>query len=308
MKHPQPPRSDHTIHTIAIASGKGGVGKTHITVSLAALMASLGHRVLVIDADLGLANADLLLDVRPEYGLKHVVSGRVPIEAALTESPLGVTLLPGLTDTSEDLQLDSSEKLALLAALGSIAPRFDLALVDTAGGIGDTGLFFCQGADEVLLVTSPEPTSLADTYALARALVKRARQTRLSLVVNQCVNERVARAVHERLANLCERFFDLPLPLSGWLPLDAAVCAAVMRRTPVVCASPGAPATQRLHHLAERLGRSERAPWPRSGLSLFVKPAPQAAEPRGIVDPYSDPDHCRGDVLEGGPHLAPGQA
>ncbi len=292
------------IHSIAIASGKGGVGKTHLTVSLAVILANRGQRVLVVDADLGLANADLFLECTPEFGLKHVVSGQVSIEDALVESPLGVTLLSGVSDPTRDLSLESHEKLALLAALSSISHRFDVVLIDTSGGITDTSLFFCQGADEVLVVTTPEPTSLADSYALIRALVKRARQPRVSLVVNQCVNERVARAVHERLTGLSQRFLDLPLGLSGWLPFDAAVCAAVMRRLPVVCASPQAEASLRLHALSDRLGDPRHAGWPRSGLSLFVKPPARAS---GKVDPYSDRDHCDKDGFGGGSAIAQGQ-
>lgn len=276
-------------HAIAIASGKGGVGKTHLTVSLAALMSARGLRVLVVDADLGLANADLLLDVAPGHGLHDVARGRVAIEDALVESPLGLTVLSGVADTTQELALDAAEKLSLLAALSSIGDRFDAVLIDTAGGLSDTGLFFCQGADEVLAVTTPEPTSLADTYALVRALARRARQPRVGLVVNQCAGDKVARAVHERLAPLAQRFLELPLPLIGWVPFDAAVCAAVMRRSPVVRAAPMSNATQRLQHLTDRLMAPRHTTSPRSALSFFLKTDP---DPGGIVDPVDRPPHC----------------
>lgn len=270
---------------IAIASGKGGVGKTHLAVSLAVLFAERGLRVLVIDADMGLANADLLLDVEPTRGLSDVARGRCSIEEALVESPHGVSLLSGLADTSGELTLTSSDKLALLGALASLSSRFDLVLIDTAGGVDDTSLFFCQGADEVIAVTTPEPTSLADTYALTRALTRRVQQRRVGLVVNQCMGERVAHAVHERLAPLAQRFLDAPLPLLGHIPMDPAVCAAVMRRLPVVVSARKCPATDGLQQLADRLAAARHRDSPRPGLSFFLK---SERHQGGIVDPYSD--------------------
>ena len=277
--------TEHSPWAIAIASGKGGVGKTHLTVSLAILLQRRGLRVLVVDADLGLANVDLLLDVEPTHGLKDVATGQCSVEDALVESPLGVTLLPGLADSSGELTLSSSDKLALLGALASLADRFDVVLIDTAGGVDDANLFFCQGADEVLAVTTPEPTSLADTYALVRALTRRARQRRVGLVVNQCVDERIARAVHERLASLAQRFLDAPLPLMGHIPFDGAVCAAVMRRQPVVVSAPNTSASEGLRALAARLTSARYRGWPRPSLSFFLK---SAHDPGGIVDPLSD--------------------
>lgn len=275
----------HSTWAIAIASGKGGVGKTHLAVSLAVLFARRGLRVLVIDADMGLANADLLLDVEPTRGLGDVARGRCSIEEALVESPHGVSLLSGLADTSGELTLTSSDKLALLGALASLSSRYDLVLIDTAGGVDDTSLFFCQGADEVIAVTTPEPTSLADTYALTRALTRRVQQRRVGLVVNQCMGDRVARAVHERLAPLAQRFLDAPLPLLGHIPMDPAVCAAVMRRLPVVVSAQKCPATDGLQALADRLGAARHCRSPRPGLSFFLK---SELDPGGIVDPYSE--------------------
>lgn len=280
---------------IAIASGKGGVGKTHLTVSLAILLARRGLRVLVVDADLGLANADLLLDVEPTLGLIDVATGACSIEAALIESPYGVTLLPGLADASSELSLSSSDKLALLGALASLSDRFDVVLIDTSGGIGDTNLFFCQGADEVLAVTTPEPTSLADTYALVRALSRRAHQSRVGLVVNQCMGERVARAVHERLAPLAQRFLEVPLPLMGYVAFDAAVCAAVMRRTPVVVSNPTTSASEGLQALARRLTDARYLDRPRPSFSFFLK---SSHDPGGIVDPCPDRAHSGGGARE----------
>ncbi len=259
---------------IAITSGKGGVGKTHIAVSLAVSLAERGARVLLIDADLGLCNADLLLDVTPERGILHVARGEAAIEDVLVSSPLGVTLLPGLGDTARDSSLSPSEKLALLGSLQSIGDRFDVVVIDTAAGLGDTTLFFASGADEALLVTTPEPTSLADTYGLMKALAKRGRQRRLGLIVNQATSPQIVNAVHKRLRELAGRFLELPLSLAGAIPFDGQVHAAVMRRRPVVCDAPRSEASRELHALAHHLADLE--PTRSSGIALFGQSAESA--------------------------------
>jgi flagellar biosynthesis protein FlhG len=252
---------------IAITSGKGGVGKTHIAVSLAVSLAEQGSRVLLIDGDLGMSNADLLLDVTPERGLVHVARGEATIEEVLVGSPLGVTLLPGLGDGTHEATLTPAEKLALLGALAGIGDRFDVVIIDTAAGLSDTTLFLASGADEALVVTTPEPTSLADTYGLMRALSRRGRQHQLGLIVNQAMGAEVAHAVHRRLSQLVERFLELPVPLAGWVPFDAQVHAAVMRRRPVVSDSERSAASRQLRGLAQAVVARPQSP--SRGIALF---------------------------------------
>ncbi|MFO0748846.1 MAG: P-loop NTPase [Myxococcota bacterium] len=240
------------LRVIAVAGGKGGVGKTQVAVNLAVIMADRGLRVLLIDGDLTLSNADLLLDVRPAAGLVDVGLGRVPIEDALTSSAYGVTLLSGAHGEVVG-HLGDREKLALLGALDSLGEHFDAVLVDTASGLSSDGLFFAGAAEEVLVVTTPEPTALADTYATIRALAKNAGQRKIALVVNQAADASIACEVHERLGILTRRFLGLDMALAGWIPFDVQVHAAVMRRSPVVASAGRSPASRALRYIADHV-------------------------------------------------------
>ena len=244
------------LRVMAVASGKGGVGKTQVAVNLAVELSRLGERVLLIDGDVGTCNAHLLLDVSPGTGLGDVACGLTPIEAALVETPHGPTLLSGRASHTHQRAadgLDDCQQLTLLAALDSIGHLFDVVVIDTASGVGSNALFFAGAAEEVILVTTPEPTALADTYVSARALLRRSSRTRIGLVVNQAVSYEVARAVHQRLHGLVRQFVAAEVELLGWLPFDPMVHDAVMRQSPFVVTGPGTSASRRLRQLALRL-------------------------------------------------------
>jgi len=242
-----------SLRVLAVAGGKGGVGKTQLAVNLSVAFAARGLRVLLIDGDVSLANADVLLDVEPRSGLGDVLAGHRPIEDALVRSPYGVTLLPGTSGEVDLSALDADQKLALLAALDSVGDQFDVVLVDTASGLGANTLFFASAAQDVLLVTTPEPTALVDAYATIKALARGAGTQRVGLVVNQAADWEAAWEVHERLRLLTRRFLDVSVDLCGWLPFDAWVHAAVMRRAPVICDAPRSQVSRHLQRLADRI-------------------------------------------------------
>ena len=247
------PAAARQLRVVAVASGKGGTGKTNLVVNLAVAWADRGRRVLVIDGDAALANADVLLDVSPRYHLGDVVSGHAAIEQVLLESRFGVTLLPGASGALELERLDPAAQLALLGALDSLGAAYDAVLIDTAAGLTPNTLFFAGAAEDVVLVTTPEPTALTDTYATLKTLARRAGVTRALLIVNQCASAAVATEVHARLQQLGRRFLDVGVDLAGWLPFDAHLHRAVMNRAPVVHDAPDAPVSRRLRALAERL-------------------------------------------------------
>lgn len=252
QSRPQTPRT-RPLRVIAIASGKGGVGKTQVAVNLAVELSRLGERVLVIDGDLGTCNAHLLLDVAPPAGLGDVACGLIAIEDALVVTPYGPTLLAGRAHGPAADGFDDCQQLTLLAALDSIGHLFDVVVIDTAPGVGRNALFFAGAAEEVLLVTTPEPTALADTYVSARALLRRGSRSHIGLVVNQATSLTVAHAVHHRLRSLVRQFLGAEVELFGWLPFDPLVHDAVMHQAPFVATLPGAPASRRVRALAQQL-------------------------------------------------------
>lgn len=241
------------LRVVAVAGGKGGVGKTHLAVNLAVAFGRRGRRVLMIDGDVSLANSDMLLDVSPHAGLADVLSGACAIEDALTVSPHGVTLLAGAHGEVAASTLSDTEKLALLGALDGLGETFDTVVIDTAAGLGGNALFFAGGAQEVVIVTTPEPTALADTYATVRSLVRGSTQRRLGVVVNQARDGETAQFVYERLRALVRRFLSVEIDFIGWVPFDAHVHAAVMRRAPVLCDAPWSEASQHVIDIADRI-------------------------------------------------------
>ncbi|MCA9514585.1 MAG: MinD/ParA family protein [Myxococcales bacterium] len=243
----------HGLRVLAIASGKGGVGKTNLAVNLAVAFAHLGRRALLIDGDVSLANADVLLDVEPRSCLGAVLAGRQGIEEALVRSPYGVTLLPGTSGEADLATLDDHQKMALLAALDSLGDAFDTVVVDTGAGLGANTLFFASAAEELIIVTTPEPTALVDAYATVKAVVRRTGARRVGLVVNQAADHAATCDVHERLRMLTRRFLDVAVDLHGWIPFDARVHGAVMRRAPVVCDAPASAASRHIRAIAEHV-------------------------------------------------------
>lgn len=246
------------LRVIAVTSGKGGVGKTHVACNLALLFARTGRRVLVIDADLGLANADIVLGVEPHMHLGHLLEGSAPLQDVLAPGPEGVQVLAASTGVQELTRLDDAQKLRLVTALDFIEDRFDLVLIDCSAGIGDNVLFFAGAAQEVLLVASPEPTSLTDAYATVKVLSQQASVEHFQVVVNQVPSEPAGREVWQKLTGVTDRFLTARVSFLGHVPRDENLQRALMAQRPVVQLFPRSPASRALQGLADRL--LERSP------------------------------------------------
>jgi flagellar biosynthesis protein FlhG len=248
------------LRVVAVTSGKGGVGKTHLACNLAVLAARAGRRVLVLDADLGLANADIVLGIAPHYHLGHLLDGSVALDHILAEGPAGVRVLAASTGVQELTQLDTAQKLRLVTALDVLEDRFDLVLVDCGAGIGDNVLFFAGAAQEALLVVSPEPTSLTDAYAAVKVLSQRAGVERFSVVVNQAPTEAHGRDVYQKLTRVTDRFLSARVGFLGHVPRDENLQRALMAQRPVVDLFPRSPSSRALSEIARSL--LERPPPP----------------------------------------------
>lgn len=260
---PRPP-----LRVIAVTSGKGGVGKTHVSANLAVLAAKAGRRVLLIDADLGLANADIVLGICPTRHLGHLLDGSATPGEVLTEGPHGVRVLGASSGVQELTQLTDEQKIRLVSAFDDAAEQFDLVLLDCGAGIGDNVLFFAGAAQEALLVVSPEPTSLSDAYATVKVLSQQAGVRSFAVVANQAADFQ-GRDVFRRLTQVTERFLPAKLTYLGHVPRDENLQRAVQVQQPVVDLYPRSPASRALQVLADTLLATPAPAALQGGVKLF---------------------------------------
>lgn len=246
---------ESSARVLAITSGKGGVGKTNIAVNLASRLATMSRRVMLLDADMGLANADVLCNATAQANLAHVIAGRRRIDEVLLEGPGGFTLVPGASGLAQMADLSEFERAKLLSSLKPVEVDHDLILIDTGAGVGPSVLSFLLAADEVLVVTTPEPTAITDAYALIKAVCRRKDSPRISLLVNLARDRREGRRVYERINAVCRRFLGLTLLDAGHVVQDGRVPACVRARRPFVLAEPDAPASGCITQLAHKLDR-----------------------------------------------------
>jgi flagellar biosynthesis protein FlhG len=246
----------NTARRIAVVSGKGGVGKTVITANLAAALSSLGRRVLVVDADLGLANLDIMLGVDPQYTLHDVLHGSSPIEKIVLNTEKGFDLIPTGSGLLEGTVLTPAISEKIKSIFGSLERRYDLILFDAGAGIGDVVMFFANLAHEIIVVVTPEPTSLMDAYATIKILHQLHKRRRILLVVNQADPEipvQIGEAVANHLQNVVSRFLGENGPqliLIGSLPEDPAIPHAIRQRQLLFEINPQAPSACEINNLA----------------------------------------------------------
>ncbi|MEY2687619.1 MAG: hypothetical protein RL375_1817 [Pseudomonadota bacterium] len=258
-KTPDDPSPARRGRVVAITSGKGGVGKTLVCANLAAALSRRGERVLVIDADLGLANLDVVLNLQPKVTLHDVFTGKAGWEDALLDAPGGFKVLLAGSGLIEYSRLTPEVRERLQALIVEVAPRYDRILLDTGAGISDVVLYAVSLADEVLIVATPEPTAMADAYATIKVLATQQQRSNLLLLVNQARKVGEGRAVAQQLQTVLDRFVTLPdgrhpkLRFLGEVALDNAVREAVQRRQLLLNTYPGAAASLSLLQIAARL-------------------------------------------------------
>jgi flagellar biosynthesis protein FlhG len=254
---------------IAVTSGKGGVGKTNVVANLAVVLARRGQRVIVLDADLGLANIDVLLGLNPAYSLLHVLRGERRMVEVAVPGPAGVQVIPAATGIEELTHLDSEERLLLLDQMDGLEGTFDVLLIDTAAGISSNVLYFNTAAHEIVVMVTPEPTALTDAYALMKVLATRHQLRHFLLLVNQAAGEGEARRTYAQIARVVERFLGVGLEYVGYIPFDDAVRRSVREQVPVVERAPASPVGHALGLLADRLIRRPPPARP-TGASQFL--------------------------------------
>jgi len=237
---------------IAVTSGKGGVGKTNLAVNLGIALCELGLRVALMDADLGLANVDVLLGILPEYSLKDVLDG-VELSRILCTAPGGLQVIPGGSGVQELANLDEGQLEKFINALQEVECLFDVILIDTGAGISRSVTSFLYAADRVLLVTTPEPTSITDAYAVVKTMLKQASQAQLSLVVNRAADMGEARETHRKLNAAVHNFLGSELNFSGWIVDDPLVPRAVRAHQPLMLFAPNSSVSRLFRQLAKTI-------------------------------------------------------
>jgi flagellar biosynthesis protein FlhG len=243
---------------IAVLSGKGGVGKTNLVANVAVAAAGLGAKVLVVDGDLGLANVDLLLGLTAPRTVSDVLTGECALEDALLSGPRGIHLLPAASGRSDLTSLRPAGLARLLVPLYQVAPRYDLVLADLGAGVGVSVIGLAAACDRAILVTTPEPTSLADAYATLKVLCGEAPTLPVGVFVNAVRDEIEARDTHARLERVARRFLHRSPPFLGFVPRDRRLVEAVQLQQAVVEAFPTAASSRGLVRLAARLLREGR--------------------------------------------------
>lgn len=238
---------------IAITSGKGGVGKSNVSVNLAIKFASAGKKVVLLDADLGLANADVLCNVDLPHNLSHVISRKKELHEVMVKGPGGFYLVGGASGLAKMADLTDADRQRVIDSLGQLERQADIILIDTGAGISPNVLSFTRAADHVLVVTTPEPTAITDAYAVIKVLSKDGAPRRTSLLVNQVKTATEGQAVHERIAKVARQFLNVSVLDAGSVPSDPEISLAVRRRVPFVIAAPRCSASIALTQLAMRL-------------------------------------------------------
>ncbi|MDR2198332.1 MAG: MinD/ParA family protein [Deltaproteobacteria bacterium] len=266
-----PPGSGKSVRVVAVSSGKGGVGKSNLTLGLAYALTSLKRRVLIWDADLGLANTDVLLGIRAERTIHDWLKGERSLKEIVIKAPGGISILPAASGILELSDITGDDKSRLLADFEEWKEELDFMLVDTAAGIGPNVVFFNQVAPERLVVVTGEPTSITDAYALIKALSARHGLKNFYVLPNMVKDLRDAKNVFKLLSDVAGNYLpDVSLDYLGFVPRDDCVPESVRRQTPFFTARPDSEASRRLLDCARTLAAKEPPPSSGGGLSLFL--------------------------------------
>jgi len=246
----------NTPKVIAITSGKGGVGKTNVVGNLAIACQRMGKRVLIFDADLGLANIDIIFGINPKYNIEDVIKGKKELSQIIVKGPEDVAIIPASSGVQELAHLTEGQKINLLNEFDVLNKMFDILLVDTGAGISSNVIYFNLAAEERIVVVTPEPTSITDAYALIKVMFYQHGIKNFFLLLNMVKDEKEAKSVYNNLSKVVSRFMrDISLDYVGFIPWDSLLQESVTKREPVICCYPESSSSNSFTKLANQLLR-----------------------------------------------------
>ncbi len=256
---------------LSVTSGKGGVGKTAVTANIAVSLARLGKKVLILDADLGLANIDVVFGLTPQYNLNHFFSGRQTLEEILITGPYDIKILPAGSGVQNFTRLESHHKMNLLESLDNMHNSFDVVLIDTEAGISENVTYFNTAVQDILVVTTPEPTAITDAYALMKLLSTQYHEKHFSLIVNQARSDDEALEVYRKITMVANRYLDISIDYFGSVPADRQMIDSIKRQKVIVESFPDSATAAAFVTLANRIMNKNNHLEPKGNLQFFWK-------------------------------------
>jgi len=256
---------------IAVTGGKGGVGKTSVSINLATTLAMAGRQVMLLDGDLGLANVDVFLGLSPRHTMAHVLSGERSLEEIIVESPHGVQVVPGASGVADMANLPAAAHLNLVQAFSGLSQRVDVLIVDTSAGLSHSVLQFSQAAQHVLLVVCDEPASMTDAYALVKVLSRNHAVSQIRVLANTIRSPGDGDVLFQKLQRVTGKFLEATLEYLGEIPEDPYLRRAIREQRPVVGAFPASPSTRAFKKLALQADKWPVPEGPRGNLEFFVE-------------------------------------
>jgi flagellar biosynthesis protein FlhG len=264
-------RNPRPVKVITVTGGKGGVGKTNIAANLSVALSMLGRRVMLLDADLGLANVDVMFGLQPHHNLADVIRGERSLNEIIINGPAGVMVVPGASGISEMADLTPAHHAGLISAFSELTHDLDTLIVDTAAGISDGVLRFAEAAHETLVVVCDEPTSITDAYAIIKLLSTERGVGKFRIVTNMTRQGGDGSSLFEKLSRVTDKFLDVTLDHAGSIPFDDRVWRAVQLQTPFVTAFPTSLAAGALKKLAHRADKWDVPQAARGNIEFFVE-------------------------------------
>jgi len=268
------------VRVIAVTGGKGGVGKTNVSINLAVALSEMGQRVMILDADLGLANIDIALGLHSERDLSHVLAGECSLAEVVLEGPAGIQVVPASSGVQKMAELSSAEHAGLIHAFSEIND-VDVLIVDTAAGISDTVISFSRAAQELIVVVCDEPASITDAYALIKLLNREYAVNRFRILANMVSNTQEGRDLYNKLFRVTDRYLDVMLNFMGSIPYDEALKKAVKSQKPVIQAFPRSPVSRAFKSLAKKVDNWPVPTGANGHLQFFVERLIQYASDNG---------------------------